>query len=275
MPMQLSVPPIESKVLSYNGYSIHYFTTGKIGNPLLIMLHAAFCNHHCFDGQLGYFSQNFRVVTLDLLGHGLSAVDKTADTIASTNRHLCDIMETEGYSKAHILGASMGSLLAQSFAIEHPEKVETLTVLGGYNLNPIPAAIKRAQFTEGLKWIFRALVSMNTFRKYVAKMSAHHVESQQAIFEMAKQFHFKSFKAMRGLGDITKLRPEQQIRCPLLIVCGQFDIELAVSEAHRWHGTQPNSKLMIIKNAGHLANMDNPDEFNAHLMAFINESQNL
>ena len=64
-------------------------------------------------------------------------------------------------------------------------------------------------------------------------------------------------------------RKNIELNYPLLILSGEKDIELVQRLGKRWHDSEPTSKYHIIRDAGHCANMDNPDEFNSTLMEFI------
>ena len=66
-----------------------------------------------------------------------------------------------------------------------------------------------------------------------------------------------------------KERKDFESNYPLLILSGEKDIELIQRLSKRWYNSEPTSKYHIIRDAGHCANMDNPDEFNSTLMTFI------
>ena len=260
---------IERKELKQNGYSIFYYVTGEKEKELIVFLHPAFADHRCFDKQLDYFAKEFRVITIDMLGHGLSKVGKTKDKIDSTIHHIDTILKNEGYSKAHFAGVSMGTLIAQYYALHYPEKVQSMTILGGYDINANNKEISRAQRAENIKWIFKALFSMNSFRRYVSSVSVSRPAEQARFFKMASLFTRKSFICMSGLGTILKQRENVVINYPLLILSGDKDIELAKSMSKRWHDSEPDSSFHLIENAGHCANMDDPDKFNRIVMNFI------
>lgn len=259
----------EHKQLKQNGYSIHYYTSGQAGKVLIVWLHPAFADHRCFDYQVEYFGKNYRVITLDMLGHGLSAVMKAKDKIDATVQHIDKIIQLEGYTKAHFVGVSMGSLVAQYYALQHPEKVSSLTVVGGYDISADNSEVAKAQRAEQVKWIFKAIFSMNSFRRYVSVMSAWKPAEQERIYEQVGLFTRKSFMAMSGLGKILKPRPFVSRSYPLLIVCGEKDNALAIDISHKWHKAEPQSTLRTIPDAGHCAQMDNPEGFNKVLQAFF------
>ncbi|MCK7541497.1 MAG: alpha/beta hydrolase [Marinilabiliales bacterium] len=70
-----------------------------------------------------------------MLGHGLSKVEKAKDKIDHTIHHIDSILKNEGYSKAHFVGVSMGTLIAQYYSLHYPDKVQSMTILGGYDIN--------------------------------------------------------------------------------------------------------------------------------------------
>ncbi len=265
--------PIEHKELKQNGYSIHYYVSGNASKELMVFLHPAFADHGCFDKQIDFFSKNYRIITIDMLGHGLSEVNKAKEKIDFSIEHIDAIMKLEGKDKAHFAGVSMGALIAQYYALKYPKKVLSMTLLGGYNINADNRDIAKAQRFENIKWIFKALVSMNSFRKHVSSVSVYRPEEQARFYEMAGHFTRKSFMAMSGLGDVIKQRDHVKHEYPLLILCGDKDIELAQQVSRKWHESDPKSSYYLIKNAGHCANMDNPDEFNKVVMEFIKQNK--
>ncbi len=86
---------------------------------------------------------------------------------------------------------------------------------------------------------------------------------------MATCFKRKSFIYMSGMGKVLEQALGAEIECPLLILVGDKDIELAQQVSKAFHDSIPGSKFFVISNAGHCANMDNPKEFNAILVDFI------
>lgn len=263
----------EHKTLKYTGYNIHYYISGNPNGKAIVFVHAAFADHRCFNRQLEYFGENYRVITMDMLGHGLSQANKTSDKIDKTAYHIHQILEKEGISKTHIVGVSMGSLIAQYFALQYPEYTLSVSILGGYDISADNKQINKAQRAEGLKWIFKALFSMNLFRNYIAKVTVNNPELQPEIYEMATCFTRKSFMYLSGMRNVVKLRENIIIACPLLIMVGDSDLELAKQMALKFHQSKPESEYQVIMNAGHLANMDQAEMFNTVLDEFISTTK--
>ena len=253
---------IGHKTLTLNENTIHYYISGEQSNPAILFLHPAFSDHTCFYKQVDYFSQEFRVITIDLIGHGLSEVRNNKDKIDKSTEHIIEILNAENIDKLHIVGVSMGSLIAQHFALKHLDKTLSLTSLGGYNINRIDKRIENSQRKEQLGWIIRVIFSMDSFRKYLGTVSAFKKEEQIKYFESAQGFSRKSFTIMTDLNKLIEDRPNPLRNYPLLILAGEKDIDLSKQMAEIWHLAEPDSKFHYIEQAGHCANMDNPDSFN-------------
>ena len=253
---------IEHKTLKMDGYDIHYFMSGKENNDLIVFLHPAFSDHRAFDLQVDYFSKNYRVITIDFIGHGLSKANKSKDKIDASTKHIEKILELEGFDKVHIVGVSMGSLIAQYFALQYPDKILSLTALGGYNINKENKEVAKAQNSSNFGLVLRAIFSMNSFRKKTAEITCHSENGQALFYKTASLYERKSFMVMQGLQNVIKDRENLITEYPTLILTGEFDIDLAKKMAKEWHSEIDNSEYYMIENAGHCANIDKPQEFN-------------
>ncbi len=246
--------------------------SGIESNDLVVFLHPAFSDHRAFDQQIDFFSKKHRVITIDLIGHGLSKANKSKDKIDASAKHINEIMKIEGFDKAHLVGVSMGSLIAQYFALEYSEKTKSLTALGGYNINKDNKEVAKAQRSSNFSLIFRAIFSMKSFRKKTAKITCNSEKGQALFYESASHYERKSFMVMQGLQNVIKDRENIKPQYPTLILTGEFDIELSKKMAKEWHTEIENSEYFIIENAGHCANMDKPIEFNKLVINFVNKN---
>jgi pimeloyl-ACP methyl ester carboxylesterase len=262
---------IVHKELKQDGYSIHYYITGDTSKELIVFLHPAFADHRCFDKQVDFFARDYSVLTIDMIGHGLSKVNKAKDKLDATVNHIDTILKIEGYSNAHFVGVSVGSLIAQYYALKYSNNVSSLSILGGYDINADNKEVEKAQRSEQIKWIFKAIFSMNSFRKHVASVSVTHPDEQERFYKMALLFTRKSFMIMSGLSNVLKVRADIKRNYPFMILVGDNDIELAKRMSTDWHKSEPTSRYFLIKGAGHCANMDNSDDFNRYLFDFIKQ----
>ena len=260
---------METKSLRESGYEIRYYVGGKTDGELVFFLHPAFSDHSAFNTQIEAFTKEYRVITIDLLGHGLSKMRQGQDKIDKSTNHIAKILELEQYDKAHFVSVSMGSLLAQYFALSHPEKVTSQTLVASYNINVVDKEIGNAQLAYNLKLAIRAIFSKKAFRSYLAKMTAISEEGQAVFYASAKHFELKSLNAMQGLQHVIKDRTLGKNPYPTLIVSGDGDLEISKNAAKKWHTQLDNSQYVLMKNAGHCVNMDKPEEFNELVLNFL------
>ena len=100
-----------------------------------------------------------------MIGHGKSRQNSTNQLIDATPVHLLSILRKENIQKVHLLGVSMGSLIAQYFGYCYPEYVLSITAIGGYNIHSKDKTITRAQWKSNIGMVCTALFSMTMFRK--------------------------------------------------------------------------------------------------------------
>jgi pimeloyl-ACP methyl ester carboxylesterase len=269
--METTTQP-EEKVYRKEGFNLHYYLSGQPDQELIVFLHPAFGDHHCFATQVAFFAQDFHVMTVDMPGHGQSQPNGKPVTVDLTSEFIAEISALEGHDQFHIVGVSMGSLIAQDVAVRFPERVKSLTVVGGYSIFGDNKAIQQAQSTEMIKWFFMVIFSMKRFRRYLARTTVIKPDSQAAFYQSATHFTRGSFRVMPGMGKV--LRSEDRTHDhPLLILAGDHDLPLVQDFAQTWHQKEPHSVCATIPDAGHCANMDNPDTFNETLLAFLQENR--
>ena len=260
---------VQHKTLSLEDYKIHYYVSGKRGADLIVFLHPAFSDHQAFDQQIDFFSKKYRVISVDMIGHGLSQPNRIKDQINASHKHIKDIIKQEGYETTHIVGVSLGSLIAQYFAFNYPNQVKSLTALGGYSIHKKSDEVTKAQSSVNIGLIIRALFSMNAFRQKAAGMSCNTEKGKALFYESSKQFTRRSFRVMQGIQEMIQDRAHIKPKYPTLILTGELDIELAQKMSRDWHQNNDNSQYFCIKDAGHCANIDQPDMFNELLDDFI------
>jgi pimeloyl-ACP methyl ester carboxylesterase len=259
---------LQERQLQKANHTLYYYTQGDPSRDAIIFIHPAYGDHTCFHHQVSVFAENYHVICVDMLGHGKSQVKGGGVTIEKTVDLIAEVIATEGHTQAHLVGISLGSLMAQAVAHRFPQQVKSITVTGGYSIFGDNSAITQAQNREIVKALFLMLFWMDGFRRYVVK-NTNVVEAEREVFYQAMQkFKRRSLPVMAGMSKILDKTP-RMLSQPLLIVAGEHDLPIILSNAQDWQMRQPNAQLQIIPNAGHCANMDNPAAFNRVLGDFI------
>ena len=143
-----------------------------------------------------------------------------------------------------------------------------LSMGGNFLLNIAPdasgqldsRAVKKAE--EIGKW----------FAKANKKISACTDEAQTEFYNLNIKFRKTSFRYMRGLQNLVNKYPKKQRQYRLLVGCGEHDIPAEIEIVNEW-AKYENCDKVILKGAGHCANMDNPQAFNQYLTKFLSSCQ--
>jgi len=260
----------KEKILDHNGTQIYYYTVGDNKREAVMLLHPAFADHHIFSGQVDYLSKEHFVVLVDMIGHGKSCPGGSRVKMGDMPEILSEIMAAEKIGKAHLAGVSLGSLIVQAFADKYPERVRTVTIVGGYSIHKDNKEILKAQAGEMGKWLAYFLFSMKRFRKMVTKESVETERGRAVFLAGAQNFTRRSFSVMGGMNGIFAEKAEP-MGYPMLIVCGAHDLKLIRTAGRRLHELEDNSTFVEVEDAGHCANIDNPNAFNKAYSAFISK----
>lgn len=221
--------------------SLYYQETGS-GQPF-VLLHGNGQDGDYFKHQIDFFSNNFRMITVDTRGHGKSPRGNAPFTMNQFVEDLNNLLEKLELSKVILLGFSDGANIAMKYAIKYPEKIEALVINGG-NLN-----------TKGVKKTTQIFIELG--------------------YKMAKVFCKKSENAkmnMELLGLMVnepniKIEELHSIKMPTLVIAGQKDM---IKESHTREIADniPNAKLSIIKGNHFIADKEST-AFNQEIEKFL------
>lgn len=251
-----------------------YYISDNKHEQAVVFVHAAFADHTQFDAQIDSFSKYFTTITVDLIGHGLSMKTQKGDAIDKTSEYLKDILTEEKIEKTHLVGVSIGAVLVQDFANKYPDMVLSLACFGGYDINNFDPAMQKGNSKAQGLMMLKALFSIKWFAKSNKLISAYTPEAQEAFYQMNIRFSKKSFMYLAGLNRLVNKRQTGLRGYPLMIGCGNKDIPMELTAVKMWYKEEPDSELVIFKDAGHLVNMDVPDKFNETVLEFMLHAKN-
>jgi pimeloyl-ACP methyl ester carboxylesterase len=252
-----------------NGHSVAYRYTGE--GPPLVLLHGFLCDSRCWRRQLADLSDRFRVGAWDAPGAGSSSDPPDPFTITDWAQCLAEFLDTVGIEQAQVLGLSWGGILAQEFYRLYPDRVLALILCGTYagwkGSLPESACKKRLQrcFLESSlppedfvpRWV----------PEFFTEGASHDLKEEMSA--VVCDFHPLGFRLMAKSSadtDTTDLLPN--IGVPTLLLWGDDDRRSPLSIAEQLRDAIPNAELAVIANAGHVSNMEQPEEFNAQVRRF-------
>lgn len=252
-----------------SGTPIHYWIREKKFAESILFIHAAFADHTSFDGQIEFFAKDYQVITLDLIGHGKSIKTQKGDNISKTADYISKLLEIEAINKIHLVGVSIGAILIQDFANKYPEKVASLCCIGAYDINNFDPKLQKENSGEQVKLMLKALISIKWFAKSNKLISAVTPEAQEKFYQMNIRFKKRSFMYLAELSNLVNRYKTADRNYPVIIGYGKYDNPMAIKAATMWHDSEPKAKMVVFDNAGHLVNMDTPQEFNEILNRFL------
>lgn len=247
---------------------IVYYIGSREHEEWVLFIHAAFVNHNMFKNQAEYFKDKYNVMTVDIIGHGDSVDTHKGDSIDKMSEWINGILKKEKIDKIHIVGISLGAVLAQDFANKYPSKVSSLACFGGYDINNFDEKLQKGNSSAQSRMMFQAMFSVKRFAQSNKKISAYTEKAQNDFYEMNIQFPKKSFMYLASLNSMVNTHKTAPREYPLLIGCGEHDIPQEKTAVQMWKENEPNAQTVIFKDAGHCVNMDVPQDFNKVLEEF-------
>lgn len=252
-----------------DGVRLFYAKRGR-GEPLMF-LHGFGLHHKMWADQIDYFADNYLTLGPDARGHGRS--DSPPSNHARENRvgDIHAIMKHLKLAKIHLVGLSMGGGDALAFAIDHPDRLHSLTLAGTVAAGWRPVKrykdysdLARSKGVEYVKERFiKSALSYYDKRNYNVKMRLNEI-----MHDFDGVYWLDPMKGKYPIRDDLESTPNLMVST--LIVVGQHDIFFRPL-AEKLAGLIPESRLEIIKESGHMVNMEKPDEFNTVLEGFLED----
>ena len=260
-----------------NGVELAYDLQGA-GEPL-VLIHGAPGDQSMFAGIAPAFANQFRVLTFDQRGSGLSEKPDMEFSMALLADDTAALMEHVGFASAHIIGVSMGGMIAQEFTLRHPHKVRSLvlgcTTPGGPKAVRIGGeALTTAYSTEPLspEERGRALAEAAFTKGYIAQ----HPEIIPAMIEARRQRPLDPvalshrMKAAYAHDAYDRL---PHIACPTLVITGKDDVLISWENSRILAERIPGAKLVLLEPAGHVFWLEQPEQSRAAILAFLQEQR--
>lgn len=252
--------------INVNGTKTFYRINGEGSHPILF-IHGASCNSSLWKFQLDYFGHKWKVIAIDLMGHGNSAISIPPSQISIKQYvdFIDKFLETLNIKDATLIGHSMGGAISIQFCLEHPEKVLSLGLINtGAKLGANP------QLLNMLRKDFRKTLTVGLESVLGKSSNKDDTEVRQVIInEMLKTDPSVGLADFEACDVFDSRESLSKIRKPTLIVGGSEDLLTPPWFQRYLHEKIENSILKIIDGAGHFPMVEKSQEFNAILAAFL------
>lgn len=255
--------------------------------PLVVLMHGIGGNRKNWRDQMPVLAERFHVVAWDARGYGDSDDYEGPLDFADFNRDLLRVIAHFGVPSApqsaphsaHIVGLSMGGMIAQNFYRRHPDKVRSLVLAD--TRNPFQRhnsaeflRLREAPLLAGLTprdiapKVAGALAGPNASPDALAQLT-------ESIAVLHKDSYLKTLRYTTMIGEAQEFRGVSayvdmaSVRVPTLVICGTEDKTTPPEMSQAMADGIPGAKLEWIEGAGHLSNIESPQRFNEALMSFL------
>ncbi|MDD5758492.1 MAG: alpha/beta fold hydrolase [Desulfobulbaceae bacterium] len=260
-----------------DGHNLAYVQAGS--GPTVVLVHGITTYSFIWRQIMPRLANSYNVIAIDLLGCGNS--DKTIEVSYSLTAHaerLKSFVDTLGIARYHLIGHDLGGGIGQIFAVNHGERLVSLSLVNtvAYDYWPVQPII--AFRTPIVRQLLMATLDMGLFRLLVERGLYHKNRLTSELMELflapfttsagRKSFlHFTKCLDNHNLMDIaTRLRT---LTVPTLIVRGDADPYLSVSIARKLQAEIPGSRLALKDTASHYIQEDEPEWLSSELLRFL------
>jgi 3-oxoadipate enol-lactonase len=273
--MTKNVTP-RSGTVAANGQQLYYEIHGE-GPPLVLVMGIGYDSSLWTLEQVPALSTRFRVVIMDNRDVGRSSMASNPYTIADMADDLAGLLDALGIQRTHVLGLSMGAMIAQEFALRHANRLDRL-VLTGSGAAPARSAFDPIriwswvkvndatgetfvgqQFTSLFSTAF--LRNREAVQQTIALLARNPYPTTPEAYQRQAQAYLE-FDSLDRLGDIT---------APTLVIVGEQDLVTPPWIAREVADAIPGARFEVIRGEGssHVVPIERPDDFNQLVSNFL------
>ncbi|XP_070792913.1 monoacylglycerol lipase ABHD6-like [Pituophis catenifer annectens] len=259
---------VKVKYLDSEGYRFRYFTRGKPGSqPSVLMLHGFSLNKDMWLNTIGVFPKDLHLICLDLPGHGgTTRLLAESHTAVAQAKRIHQFVQSAGlnHKPFHLVGMSMGGMVAGVYAALYPAHVSSLALL-------CPAGLKIPKQTELFLWLKKLVLSKDPAEPALVSLTKERIENFMKI--CLYQPSFLKMQLLKGyledrkpsFLDLTSTESKyslhdnmRKIKAPTQIIWGKEDKVFDSSGAEILAAAIPNSQVHWLEKCGHFITLERP-----------------
>ena len=255
------------------GQQVHYRDQGERGGPAIILIHGANSSLQTWEPVVKSLAAQYRVVTLDLPGHGLTGATPDTDYSAEGMMAAVDVVAAKLGLDHFILGGnSMGGWVSWRYAIDHPDRVDALLLIDAAGM-PLRKGEKAPPSNVGfrvLEYPFGRWLATQITPRMLVEQSLRGSVAKQAIVDDKMIDRYWELLRFPGNREATVLRARMdrepamaarvgEIKAPTLILFGDKDRLINPSAAKTFNERIAGSEVVLLPGIGHLPMEEAPD----------------
>jgi len=266
-------------VVGVNGQQLYYEVHGS-GAPLVLVMGIGY-DATLWAQQVPTLSQHYRVIVFDNRDSGRSSRASRSYSIADMADDIVGLLDALNIGRTHLLGISMGAMIAQEFAIRHPERLDRLILTG------TAACTARAQFDAIQSWAFVKTHDAEGLsfasQQFVWLFSDDFLRNEHAVAQTLEMLgsnpHPVGADAYRRQADAylahDTLDRLGDVLAPTLVVAGERDRLTPPWTCREVADAIPDSCFVVVEGPGasHVLPLERPDDFNTLVLDFLGATQ--
>lgn len=241
--------------------------------PLLLFLHGIGGNQDSFDAQLPHFAGKYMAVAWDMPGYGATPLPDEPLTFELLADAAAAVIDALAVDQAHVVGHSMGGMVAQTLVKRHPERIASLVLSGTSPAFGKPGGDWQAQFLAArLKPLDQGKTPADFAEALVDGMWGDNDDpaAKARAAGSMKALSADSYRAaLKCIVTFDERENLPHIACPTLCLAGEKDTNAAPAVMEKMAAKIPGARYHCMPGVGHLANVERPDLFNAAIDDFL------
>jgi pimeloyl-ACP methyl ester carboxylesterase len=243
--------------------------------PVVVLIHGFPLDRTMWVSQQTTLGARYRVITPDLRGHGETAAPEGIYPIDDMAGDVVELLDALKITEPIVLGGlSMGGYVALSVAVRHPKRLRGLMLLNTRAGADTPgAALAREDLARQVEAAGSAEPAVATMlpKLFSEATRAHRADVIARVHDQMSRTPARAVAgALRGMAS----RPDRtgdlaRISVPTLVLAGADDQLIPLDESRTMAGAIPQSQLVVVPDAGHLAPLENPEATNMALLRFL------
>jgi 3-oxoadipate enol-lactonase len=252
-----------------NGIRINYEVEGQ--GPWVVLSHSLACDLSMWDEQVQALRDRYRVLRFDTRGHGDSDAPAGAYSLEQLADDVHGLFASAGVERPHFVGLSMGGMIGMTYALRHPGELRSLVLCDTSSRIPKEAAplwadrIRIAE-TQGMEPLLQPTLKRWFTDAFLSRPGPVIEHVAEMIRRTPPQGYAGCCHAIPKIDVTDRLGT---IDCPVQIIVGEQDVGTPVAMSQAIHQAAPGSELVVIPNASHLSNLEQPEAFNRALLDFL------
>ena len=238
----------------------------------MVFIHGVGLTHEIWQPQLEFF-KDYSNLSYDILGHGKSSLNKEKISFDDFSDQLIELLNELKIDKIHLIGFSIGSLIARNFATKFNDRLKSLILLGSiYKRSEEQQKIVNSRFDQAKKelklskqalkrWFTDEYLEKNpkTYEKISLILSSNNMSNFLKVYELfVKHKNDEEF---------------EKIKVNTLIMTGEYDVGSTVKMSEELNRIIKNSEIKIINNGKHLCGIECADDINLTIKNFVNKNE--